>query len=328
MPLATQHPVNGWHADFLQHQQNSLSHAVQGKLPEYNAQQYQPRFQQPLVPTYSQPQEAFPSLAQHESSLKERHDVQLPHDTLTAEEFQREFEAFEREADINEWAQEQDEQNAVNNLREDHAYMVDYADHINHDRPDQDLNIGSDLIQQQDANVEVDQQAEADALAKIARQLLVTLQEEQSDKFQQSQFLSLMRKVRDREMEIRGDNFEVTGPTQQFTPYKSEEQNGVASSSTLAQVTVPASFQPRSEAFSFPDMNQVYDAQPDEYSSAEDEFGTPLRAQSQIQELHPGGKYYPSPPLSRDAAQMSGGIPAGSAYQKPRVEDAETGLLV
>ena len=189
--------------------------------------------------------------------------------------------------------------------------MADLADGINHEIPDQAVNLGSDQIQQQGPGVDVDQQAEADALAKIARQLLITLQDEQSDKFQQSKFLDLMRKVRDREMEVRGDNFEVTGPMQQFTPYEPEQQNGVAESSATAP----------SMDFDFPDMNEVYDARPDEYTPADGEFG---RAQSQIQELHPGGRNYPSPPLARNEVQMSGGILA-SNYQKPGVEDAEMG---
>ncbi|KAK4907429.1 hypothetical protein LTR49_023532 [Elasticomyces elasticus] len=54
-------------------------------------------------------------------------------------------------------------------------------------------------------NQEVQSRAEADALAATAEELLSKVQDNQSDKFRNSQFLSLMRKLRDREVKVQGD---------------------------------------------------------------------------------------------------------------------------
>ncbi|KAJ5570395.1 uncharacterized protein N7459_009825 [Penicillium hispanicum] len=69
------------------------------------------------------------------------------------------------------------------------------------------IRIGSDLIPETDKQ---DTQAwgrDADALAQTAGQLLNNVQHDQSDKFQQSNFLALMRRIRDREVEVEGDEF-------------------------------------------------------------------------------------------------------------------------
>ncbi|KAJ6024438.1 hypothetical protein N7540_005235 [Penicillium herquei] len=50
----------------------------------------------------------------------------------------------------------------------------------------------------------------ADALAHTAGELLDGISHEQSDKFKQSNFLALMRRIRDREVEVQGDEFRET----------------------------------------------------------------------------------------------------------------------
>jgi len=49
-----------------------------------------------------------------------------------------------------------------------------------------------------------------DALAATAKELLEKVDHNQSDKFKNSQFLGLMRKLRDREMKVEGDNMVET----------------------------------------------------------------------------------------------------------------------
>lgn len=66
--------------------------------------------------------------------------------------------------------------------------------------------IGSDNIPQ----VEEDPQTrpnDADELAKTAGQLLDSVQHDQSQKFKESSFLALMRRIRDREIQVEGDEF-------------------------------------------------------------------------------------------------------------------------
>lgn len=48
---------------------------------------------------------------------------------------------------------------------------------------------------------------DADALARAAGQILTSVSHDQSEKFQQSNFLALMRRIRDREVEVKGDDF-------------------------------------------------------------------------------------------------------------------------
>jgi hypothetical protein len=73
--------------------------------------------------------------------------------------------------------------------------------------------IGSDTIAQTDKQDPLSQIRDADALAQTAGQLLDSVRHEQSEKFQQSNFLALMRRIRDREVEVKGDEFhEVSSP--------------------------------------------------------------------------------------------------------------------
>ena len=76
------------------------------------------------------------------------------------------------------------------------------------------IRIGSDLIPERSSPTNLQQEkAEADDLARTAGDLLNALKHDQSEKFQQSTFLSLMRRIRDREVEVKGDDLEeVSGP--------------------------------------------------------------------------------------------------------------------
>lgn len=66
--------------------------------------------------------------------------------------------------------------------------------------------LGADLIHDPTTNErEVQQQDDPDALARTAAQLLDSVRDNQSDKFQNSQFLELMRQLRDREVMVEGD---------------------------------------------------------------------------------------------------------------------------
>lgn len=66
---------------------------------------------------------------------------------------------------------------------------------------------GSDWILQQDEDQRADPQLhdEADDLARTAGQLLDSVRHDQSQKFQDSSFLALMRQLRDREVRVEGD---------------------------------------------------------------------------------------------------------------------------
>lgn len=71
----------------------------------------------------------------------------------------------------------------------------------------EDIRIGSDLIPQTEQEDPQNKTHDADALAQTAGQLLDSVQHEQSEKFQQSNFLALMRRIRDREVQVEGEEF-------------------------------------------------------------------------------------------------------------------------
>lgn len=71
----------------------------------------------------------------------------------------------------------------------------------------EEIRIGSDTISQADKEETKAQSNDADELARTAGQLLNSVSHEKNQKFQQSNFLALMRRIRDREVHIEGDEF-------------------------------------------------------------------------------------------------------------------------
>ncbi|OOF97678.1 hypothetical protein ASPCADRAFT_204965 [Aspergillus carbonarius ITEM 5010] len=69
------------------------------------------------------------------------------------------------------------------------------------------IKIGSDTIPQSNKNDAQARVNDADELARTAGQLLDSVKYEQSQKFRESNFLALMRRIRDREVHIEGDEF-------------------------------------------------------------------------------------------------------------------------
>lgn len=70
------------------------------------------------------------------------------------------------------------------------------------------IRIGSDLIpDESDNQTPRDPASEADALARAAGHLVDQMEVEDNVKFQQSSFLALMRRLRDREVQVEGDEF-------------------------------------------------------------------------------------------------------------------------
>lgn len=65
--------------------------------------------------------------------------------------------------------------------------------------------LGADLIHDPRDQEQQGAQDDPDALARTAGQLLDSVKDNQSDKFQNSQFLQLMRQLRDHEVTVQGD---------------------------------------------------------------------------------------------------------------------------
>lgn len=69
------------------------------------------------------------------------------------------------------------------------------------------IRLGSDLIPPSEKQDLQTRDRDADELARTAGQLLDSVRNEQSEKFAQSNFLALMRRIRDREVEVEGTEF-------------------------------------------------------------------------------------------------------------------------
>lgn len=69
------------------------------------------------------------------------------------------------------------------------------------------IRIGSDTIPQVDKENPQVAADDADDLARTAGQLLNSVSHETSEKFRESNFLALMRRIRDKEVKIEGDEF-------------------------------------------------------------------------------------------------------------------------
>lgn len=84
---------------------------------------------------------------------------------------------------------------------------VNLAQDLQEMHPSDEIRIGSDRILDESRrdNEEGKDKNDADELAKTAGQLLDNVKHDQSKKFQQSSFLSLMRQIRDREVHVEGD---------------------------------------------------------------------------------------------------------------------------
>lgn len=212
--------------------------------------------------------------------------------------------------------------------------------------------IGADSIQYrewQDRSADQDTR-DADELARTAGQLLTSVQHDTSSKFQNSNFLELMRRIRDREVEVQNNDLTnvATGEAATTDSNNSQmEPNGLfapqgaaAGSSQQQHISNENAAQnaASSSHFAFPDMDVVYApaaADLDESADGQQQqqqpalwatggqhthapyttygFDDEQYRPDQQQPLHPGGKYYPdqSPRLPRADPEMSGAVPAG-----------------
>ena len=322
--------LGGWQNEFMSQRQNGASPVSLGKQPE--------RAVQMNIPTWSaqnsgyldqpmyQPYQPAPMPFQEQI-----HEMQPPQYTtgdqmqLSDADFEAAFSEAQREIQemqmdtpqesLERMAEAEAQKFFADNqlLHSDGTYTNDHSE-INTDRPglnDTSLKIGSDAIdytEQKDRTVEQDSR-DADDLARTAGQLLTSVQHESNNKFRESRFLDLMRRIRDREVEVKGEDFVESG----------------ASKFDGKGIDELRPHQP--DTFTFPDLNEVYNPQHLETMKTEADFHFDTHSasasvpRSQVQELHPGGRYYPeqSPTLT-NSTLMSGGI--NTSYQPPTVEDA------
>lgn len=125
------------------------------------------------------------------NALEKQPEHQQVEEVLDEDAMERAFEALSQDQPLQEAPQ------SSVNLAQDLQEML----------PSDEIRIGSDRILDESRrdDEEGKDKDDADELAKTAGQLLDNVKHDQSEKFQQSSFLSLMRQIRDREVHVEGD---------------------------------------------------------------------------------------------------------------------------
>lgn len=179
----------GWHTEFMSQHRGPIPQVQQ--TPQMHGA-YQPSF--------------APSYQMYGSSMNQMQPQQImqPQEQRSTEQFDESaFEAAfdQARADMELQGSDVTQKDTEQNLQE--TPIVDLAEAV----AQQEIRLGSDLIPQSDKQDLQTRSRDADELARTAGQLLDSVRNEQSQKFQQSNFLALMRRIRDREVEVEGDDF-------------------------------------------------------------------------------------------------------------------------
>ncbi|KAL3437791.1 hypothetical protein BDV09DRAFT_192788 [Aspergillus tetrazonus] len=203
----------GWHGEFLRQQQQQHRPGLQEN--QALGQRFQPSF----APNYTMNN----SMAVYAPGPETVH-------VSRAEEFDESaFDAaFEQaKADM---ASQFEESLVETNVTESNANNEDQkeevpAQHIGHET----IRIGSDTISQVDKDDPQAAANDADELARTAGHLLNSVSHETNQKFRESNFLALMRRIRDREVQLEGDEFRETAqslhPGGPYYPEGKRQQN-------------------------------------------------------------------------------------------------------
>jgi hypothetical protein len=99
--------------------------------------------------------------------------------------------------------------------------------------------IGADQIHDPNQQENQHEQDDPDALARTAARLLDSVRHDQSDKFQKSQFLELMRQFRDREAVVDGDKIVGTDGRGMDTAMSGQEQGQGRGEGEMMKVASP-----------------------------------------------------------------------------------------
>ncbi|KAL2067251.1 hypothetical protein VTL71DRAFT_1675 [Oculimacula yallundae] len=206
----------GWHEEFARQQQQQGQMSNMGQMPNQMSPQYRPMGGMNMTPQYmggyAQPQ-ANMSMAQQQANMSM---AQQPQQAEASDEaFARAFEEAERAAfEEAERAASMVEQEQSVEMGQD-ILINESAERLMKDSPEllDQQRIGADTIHDPlDQSPEArEQHDDPNALAKTAGELLNSVQKEQSSKFQNSQFLELMRAFRDKEATVEGDQVVGTG---------------------------------------------------------------------------------------------------------------------
>ncbi|KAL1965143.1 hypothetical protein VTN77DRAFT_6056 [Rasamsonia byssochlamydoides] len=180
----------GWQDEFLRQQQQQQRTSLQQSSP-------MPTFQSSFRPNYQMSGGIMQPLPTHQDTSQAHN--QLKTETFDESAFEAAFEQARAELERQENAAV-----AQQDVTESESQQTDTSV-----LPEQTekIRIGSDLILHDNKSDAQQRRDDADELAKTAGQLLDSVSHDQSQKFRDSTFLALMRRIRDREVHIEGDEF-------------------------------------------------------------------------------------------------------------------------
>lgn len=331
-PLVRSSHAESWHTEFM-HQRSSA--AAPTSISQGKQAMHEPHFNNysPSMMNYSQPS-ALGMYQQNQPFPFQDQQHQQPNPVSMEQPVQMSDVDFEAAfADALAHAQEMDQANLQDQNQD--QLVSDVQD------SEQKIKIGSDAIlyREKDQRTADQDKIDADELARTAGQLLTSVQHDTSTKFQNSNFLDLMRRIRDREVEVQNNDLTnvVTGNAAAHTLYHTPQSQSQVPSDPQNQHQDESS-----SHFAFPDMDSVYapdssssdhetswntayppttsapsQAPYTSYAGDDDQSSEPM---SQMQALHPGGPHYPEQSPRQRRAQMemsmSGAIDVGAPMEK------------
>ncbi|KAJ5719519.1 hypothetical protein N7493_007097 [Penicillium malachiteum] len=204
-PIAQAQPQaqGGWHEEFMRQQTRSQQASAHLQNPQITNRGYQPTF----GPRANYPM-GNPFALQRQASQAAPVNQTAPVQQYDEAAFAAAFDKAQADMESQETETAQSTEQQLN--EEELAKMPETPltdEHFESVAPVHEQRIGSDNIPGGSQNTV----HSADALAHTAGELLEGISHEQSDKFQQSNFLALMRRIRDREVEVQGDEFREVG---------------------------------------------------------------------------------------------------------------------
>jgi hypothetical protein len=185
-------PQQGWHNEFLRQQQQHT--------PVQQTQTFTPRFQSSFAPGYAINTSPMSTLAHTQAA-----DQFSATESFDESAFEAAFE--QAKADMT----SQFETSVVETQASDLETKADdrnINEELNvYQTAPETIRIGSDTIPQTNKEDPQTMANDADELARTAGQLLNSVSHDTSQKFRESNFLALMRRIRDREVQVEGDEF-------------------------------------------------------------------------------------------------------------------------
>lgn len=182
----------GWQHEFAKHQQQNIQNPMTQSTSMAN-------FQTPFQPSYRMNTGMMGQFPTNQQPVQANQNQANEPAAFDASAFEAAFEHVQAEMDQQQTTAEQTQSTTLDEAQID-------SERTNLEVDDQ-IRIGSDLITNTTDTDVQEQKQDPDELARTAGNLLESLSHENSKKFQESNFLALMRRIRDREVHIEGDEF-------------------------------------------------------------------------------------------------------------------------